>query len=316
MIADTENNRLQVFSDGGQFKSRIGEKGSQPHQLNHPMCVALSRDGHENLLVTDSVNAGVKVYSLDGAFLTHYCECGTFDFPYGIAVTSCHYMVVTDICRHCVIVLYPSGCKKLQFGQYGDGLRDFDHPYFVTVNKDDQIIVSDSGNTTVKIFSTEGEILQKFNMFDFRLFEEHFVLLQGVTVDPQDNLIIIGNATVYIVAKNGRFWEVLLPQDGLHSPKCVAFSSHGQLVLTQCGLDQRHEISVFKYNMTDFRSLQSVPAGGFVDKNHVESNQQPNGQPETVLVCKKSAVVRKYKRTSTTSTSSTDDIEDRSVPES
>ena len=63
IVVDSENSRLQIFSNKGKLKSIIGTKGSMPHELNHPMCVCLSKDEaeFENLLVTDSVNACVKV---------------------------------------------------------------------------------------------------------------------------------------------------------------------------------------------------------------------------------------------------------------
>ena len=144
----------------------------------------------------------------------------------------------------CAIVLYPTGCKRKQFGKLGENDDELDHPYFVAVNEHNNIIVSDSGNTSIKIFSLDGSLLQKFLMEDFKLFDEHFVLLQGLTVDGIGNIVIVGNNTVYICAGNGRLWEVILPADGLHSPKCVAYSPLGQLVITQCGLDSQHEVSI------------------------------------------------------------------------
>ena len=63
IVVDSENSRLQIFSHDGKFIRVIGQKGSKPHELNHPMGVSLMKDSaeFENLLVTDSVNASVKV---------------------------------------------------------------------------------------------------------------------------------------------------------------------------------------------------------------------------------------------------------------
>ena len=258
-MVDSENSRLQVFGSDGQFRTKIGEKGSLPHQLNHPMGVTLTRDGEEHIVVTDSVNAAVKIYMQEGTFVTQFGQSGMFDFPYGIATTSDHHFVVTDVCKHCVMVLFPSGSVRNQFGQYGDRKHDFDHPYFVTVDSNDHIIVADSGNTCIKRHNLDGILLQCFTMADFRLYEEHFVLIQGICVDHDDNVIVVGNSTIYIAAPNGRFWEVLLPVEGLHSPKGVAYSPFGQLAVTQCGLDRRHEVCLFSYCCHDYRSLQTVP---------------------------------------------------------
>ena len=71
-MVDSENSRLQIFSNEGKLKSTIGTKGSMPHELNHPMCVCLTRDAaeFENILVTDSVNACVKVTTHQAKFLS------------------------------------------------------------------------------------------------------------------------------------------------------------------------------------------------------------------------------------------------------
>ena len=100
IVADTENNRVVVFFPDGRPKSQIGEKGSRPHQLNHPMCVALtpaSQDQH--VAVTDSVNACVKVFRQDGSFVAQYSDCAMFDFPYGIAISHDQHIVVSDLCN-------------------------------------------------------------------------------------------------------------------------------------------------------------------------------------------------------------------------
>ena len=59
----------------------------------------------------------------------------------------------------------------------------------------------------------------------------------------------------------GRFWEVIIPSEekDLHSPKCLAHSPLGQIVVTQVGLDNRHEVSVFEYLSEDYHCLKCVP---------------------------------------------------------
>ena len=98
-------------------------------------------------------------------------------------------------------------------------------------------------------------------MEDFRLLDESFILLQGITVDSTGHVLVIGNSSIYICAQNGRFWEVIIPseEEDLHSPKCLAHSTLGQIVVTQVGLDNRHEVSVFEYLSEDYHSLKCVP---------------------------------------------------------
>ena len=60
-MADTENSRIQIFSSSGKLLQVVSGKGDSPECLNHPMCVALTTDGEERIVVTDSVNASIKV---------------------------------------------------------------------------------------------------------------------------------------------------------------------------------------------------------------------------------------------------------------
>ncbi|ESO92030.1 hypothetical protein LOTGIDRAFT_67442, partial [Lottia gigantea] len=160
VVADTENHRIQIFNSDGLFKFNFGTKGSEPYNLCYPMCVAMT--SNDTIAVTDSVNASVKIFSLGGNLLQHFKPKSIFEFPYGICVSFEGHLVVTDICKHEVIVLHPNGEPSHIIGCYGDGAREFDHPYFVTVNKDKQIIVSDTGNSSIKIFQFQGRLLRSF----------------------------------------------------------------------------------------------------------------------------------------------------------
>lgn len=44
------------------------------------LCVALSRDSQQRLLVTDSVNAAIKIFDQDRTVIAQYNESGLLDF--------------------------------------------------------------------------------------------------------------------------------------------------------------------------------------------------------------------------------------------
>lgn len=208
--------------------------------------------------VTDGVNAAVKVFSCDGELRSCFVHSGKIEFPYGLAVTHDNFLVLTDICTHAVIVLYPSGGISHSFGSYGDGPKELDHPYFVAVNRSKQIIVSDAGNSAIKIFQFEGRVLRVFSFQDFKLQAEGYVSLYGLCTDSDGNTLLVCNSAVCIVTKNGRLWEVLTSKDGLTSPKGVTFSSNGRLIVTQSSFDEKHEVCVFRYNTEDYKSLNTL----------------------------------------------------------
>ncbi|KAI8778531.1 tripartite motif-containing protein 2-like [Biomphalaria glabrata] len=255
IIADTENHRVQIFNFDGVFKSKFGSKGSKPSQLCYPMGVAVTSS--EDVVVTDSVNAAIKLFSIDGTLKMCFTQQAAVEFPHGICVTIDDHIIFTDICKHSVTVLQPNGTISHIFGKYGDGPQEFDHPYCVTTNSSNQIIVSDTGNNCVKIFHFQGRLLRCFTSLDFHLPSENFVSLFGVCTDSDDNTLVVCNSGVYILTKNGRLWEVLTSDDGLTTPKCIAFSQ-GRLIVTQSGYDVKHEVCIYRYNKDDFKSLNTL----------------------------------------------------------
>ena len=256
VLADSENHRIQIFGSEGTFKHKFGSRGTGDADLCYPLCVAITTD--DCIAVTDSVNSHVKVFNQNGDFQRKFGGNNYFEFPYGIAITHDNFPVVTDICKHCVFVLYPSGGICKTFGSYGSSPQEFDHPYYVAVNKEKQIIVSDSGNCSVKIFQFEGKLLRHFTTKDFRISETSFYALQGICTDSHGNSILLCNSTAYIVTKNGRLWEVLTANDGLNYPKCIAFSESGRLVVTQSATLDAHEVAIMEYRAEDFKSLNSL----------------------------------------------------------
>ncbi|XP_025083180.1 tripartite motif-containing protein 2-like isoform X2 [Pomacea canaliculata] len=256
VVADTENHRIQIFSPDGAFKLKFGRKGPNPDQLNYPLGVAMTAEDH--VAVTDSVNAAVKVFSREGELISCFTHAGLIEFPYGVAITLDNFFVFTDICKHAVIVLTPSGSVSHTFGSYGDERKNFDHPYFVAVNKSKQIIVSDAGNSAIKIFQFEGRLLRMFTLSDFKLPAEGYISLYGLCTDSDGNTLVVCNSTICIVTKNGRLWEVVTSKDGLTSPKGVAFSTAGRLVVTQSSFEDKHEVCVYRYNTEDYKSLNTL----------------------------------------------------------
>lgn len=253
VVADSENHRIQIFSCDGMFRAKFGSKGANPDQLNYPMCVAVTND--DKIAVTDSVNACVKVFTINGVLVSWFSVKSELDTPYGIAICYDQSIVVTDICNHCIVVLSKNGQFSHKFGQYGCELNEFDHPYYVAVNRDKHIFVSDVGNNSIKIFSFRGKLLRTFDTKDFKLAGENIVSLQGLTVDSDGNTIVACNNTIYILAKNGRLWEVITPRDGLISPKCVTYSTKGCLIVSQSDFNEIQEVCIFRYHKEDFRSL-------------------------------------------------------------
>jgi ABC-type multidrug transport system ATPase subunit len=105
-VADSINNRIQVFSDRGEFIRVLGAS-SQFLSLNFPYDMAL---GPDNALYVVEYGAGrVTKIDLDGKVLGRYGSSGTgagqFRTPWGIAVDLKKHLFVADTGNRRMVVL-------------------------------------------------------------------------------------------------------------------------------------------------------------------------------------------------------------------
>ena len=89
---------VKVFSKEGVFLRDIGSQGSAEVQLSHP--VGLAVDPFDNLIVCDTGNQNLKVFTLDGKFLALIEE--GIKKPWFVISSKRGDLLVTDLFRDCV----------------------------------------------------------------------------------------------------------------------------------------------------------------------------------------------------------------------
>ncbi len=148
-VADTGNHRIVVFSPEGEMLTSWGAFGAEPGQFNEPWDVAVGPDG--NIYVADTWNHRVQKFSPDGKFITMW---GAF--------------VSTDG----------------QLGQMGV----FWGPRAMAFTQDGQLLVTDTGNKRVQVFTPEGQPVTQFGGagVDDGYFDEPV----GIAVDGDGNIYV------------------------------------------------------------------------------------------------------------------------------
>jgi NHL repeat len=153
-VADTNNDRIQVFSGDGVFLNAF-TKGFGGQFLESP--IALDQDGKGNLYVLlDSRNV-VVVLAPNGDVLREFGGKppgrGTFESPVSLAVAGNELMVL-DAGSNSVKVFSLLGDFKREFGSKGEGKGDFRKPASIAVFDGSRFIVSDLGNERIQEFNT------------------------------------------------------------------------------------------------------------------------------------------------------------------
>lgn len=161
------------------------QAGSEP--LVSPVAVALDADGH--LLVSDSVNAKVYVFSKGGKF--EY-ELGrgkiVFQRPAGIAVNSLGEIFVVDVLAHNLKVFSREGIYLGEFPKKGSG-ESLSLPSNVAVDRGGAVYVTDSMNFTVKVYNRDGTYRRSIGEIGDA--PGSFARPRGIAVDSEFHVYVV-----------------------------------------------------------------------------------------------------------------------------
>lgn len=184
-VADTSARTVQCYDLTKREVHYIRQVGDEP--LASPVGVAL--DGASNVLVSDSVNAKVYIFSPQGEFLR---ELGSgavrFQRPAGIAVAVNGDVYVVDVLAHKLKVFEKTGRYVGEFPREGSG-EPLYLPSNVAVDRAGNVYVTDSMNFTVKKYDRDGNYLRSFGEIGDA--PGSFARPRGVAVDSDLHVYVV-----------------------------------------------------------------------------------------------------------------------------
>lgn len=136
------------------LKGVFGSKGTADGEFNFPTNISVAGDG--TILVTDSMNFRVQLFSSEGVFTGKFGESGDtpgyFTKPKGIASDSDGHIYVVDSLQDTVQIFDRDGQLLMNFGTSGYDEGKFWLPSGIYIDSDDRIYVSDTYNKRLQIF--------------------------------------------------------------------------------------------------------------------------------------------------------------------
>ncbi|XP_066517069.1 tripartite motif-containing protein 3 [Hoplias malabaricus] len=262
VVADSNNQCIQVFSNDGQFKLRFGVRGRSPGQLQRPTGVTVDMNG--DIIVADYDNRWITIFSSDGKFKSKI-GAGRLMGPKGVAVDKNGHIIAADNKACCVFIFQSNGKLVTKFGAKGTLDRQFTDksapntptepkvsksgpafsPHFVAVNNKNEIIVTDFHNHSVKVYNADGEFLFKFGSHGEG--NGQFNAPTGVAVDGNGNIIVAdwGNSRIQVFDSSGSFLSYInTTADPLYGPQGLALTSDGHVAVADSG---NHCFKVYRY---------------------------------------------------------------------
>ncbi|KAJ0022333.1 hypothetical protein NQD34_009823 [Periophthalmus magnuspinnatus] len=251
VVADSNNQCIQIFSNDGQFKMRFGVRGRSPGQLQRPTGVTVDSNG--DIIVADYDNRWITIFSSDGKF-KNKIGAGRLMGPKGVAVDKNGHIITVDNKACCVFIFQSNGKLVTKFGAKGTSDRHFAgklakptsfSPHFVAVNNKNEIVVTDFHNHSVKVYNADGEFLFKFGSHGEG--NGQFNAPTGVAVDTNGNIIVAdwGNSRIQVFDSSGSFLSYInTSADPLYGPQGLALTSDGHVAVADSG---NHCFKVYRY---------------------------------------------------------------------
>ncbi|MCR4322754.1 MAG: 6-bladed beta-propeller [Candidatus Azambacteria bacterium] len=224
-ITDSGNNRVQKFTDTGEFIEQWGSTcrlsdgfgcidpdGSGPlvagdGQFYGPHSIAVDSLG--NIYITELFNRRIQKFSQDGVFITKWgmqgVGDGQFNSPRGITVDSSENIYVVDGGNHRIQKFDSNGNFITKWGTLGSSDGQFSFPLDVAADSLNFIYVADANNNRIQKFSSDGIFIAKWGTLGSGDGQLNFP--KGVATDSSGSVYVTdyGNYRIQKFTSDGSF---------------------------------------------------------------------------------------------------------------
>ncbi len=245
-VADSQNNRIEVFDSRGQFVRAWGSKGTGPGQFNEPWGIAVGRDGA--VYVADTWNHRVQEFDASGKFIRSWgsqvvgqpsASPGEFYGPRAIAIDSAGNVYVTDTGNKRVEEFDANGKYLASFGGPGAGLGYFNEPVGIAIDGQGNFYVADTWNQRIEKFDPSFKPLSSWPIdgWDSQSVENKPYLAADASgnvyaTDPANNRVLEFSSSGQLVAN----WGTLgTDTASFRLPTGLAVDAQGNIWVTDSG---------------------------------------------------------------------------------
>jgi hypothetical protein len=193
VVADTANNRVQVFSKTGVFIRKFGSLGSGDSQFSNLRGIAVDHRNN-NIIVADMNNHRMQVFSETGTFIRAFGGFGTvngqFRNPSDVATDMNGTIYVADSTNNRIQVFSETGTFIRTFGSLGTGNGQFNRPHSIAIDAVGKLIVVDANNNRIQVFQNDGAYVTGFSGLDQP---------EYVAVNASGNIVLANPNSIFII---------------------------------------------------------------------------------------------------------------------
>ncbi|HEX9149679.1 MAG TPA: NHL repeat-containing protein, partial [Thermoanaerobaculia bacterium] len=182
-VADTKNNRIQVFDTNRQFVRSLGTAGSADGQLKEPCGVTVDSDG--SVIVADTWNHRIARFGADGAWLGAFTDAERGLFGPRAVLMSRDSLYVADTGNKRIVRFDRKWNRVGEWGTSGSGPGQFVEPVGLAADAAGNVYVADTGNHRIQVFDGEGHFLREFAVFGWK----DFYTEPYIAIGPADSVL-------------------------------------------------------------------------------------------------------------------------------
>ncbi len=244
-IADTQNDRIQVFSLEGKFQYSWGAEGSESGQFHHLTAIAVDQQDRIYAADNDWRNNRVQRFSMEGEFIDDFYmpQAGDNFNPTGMIVNNESEILIADFRNRIYKIKLESKEINSIWQSASDQQGAFDFPYGIDTDRFGNVYVVDAGNKRIQIFNEQGQFLSLWQHWDY-------VFGRGRLDSPET--IAIGKDVVFL-------------KDSANGQRIILFDIEGRYITTW--QDQFTEFGIIRGIAADGESTVYVSATHYFEDN-------------------------------------------------
>lgn len=213
--------QFELISQKIKFLKKIGRAGNESGQFNEP--TFLAKDLINRILICDSGNDRIQIFSRNGIFLDQFGKFGIndewdfvndngindknqiayFNYPCGIAVGT--EIFIADRDNNRIAKFDRFGNFLISIGSFGSSNNGLDAPIDIEFDSQKNLYVVDSGNNRIKKYDSGGYLILKFGYFGKA--SGQFRNPKALTIDSNNDIYVLdsGNNRIQKFNKDGIF---------------------------------------------------------------------------------------------------------------
>jgi len=243
-VADTGNNRIQVFTNNGTYiREWGGFYGDREGQMRSPTGIALDQQG--NVYVADTGNNRIRVFSSNGILIREWggrygdTSADEMRLPEGIALDQGN-VYVADTGNNRIRVFSSNGILIREWGgEYGSEEGQMRSPTGIALDQQGNVYVADTGNNRIQVFTNNGTLIREWGGKQ-GVENDRMRLPEGIALDQQGNVYVAdtGNNRIQVFTNNGTYitgWGEYSYHDEMRFPEGIAVDQKRNMYVADTG---------------------------------------------------------------------------------